>query len=379
MKVLRVIPSFYPARTYGGPIESDYRLCVNQVKLGYSVRVLTTDANGRQRVLDVEKNRDVEIGSGLSVRYCKRLLLHTVSVELLRQLLAYARWAEVVHLTAVYSFPTIPTLLTCRALDKPLVWSPRGALQRWEGSTRPMLKYFWESVCRAVAPSRLILHATSEDEARESKIRLPGVETVMIPNGVEIPDSITHVPGNGRIRLLYLGRLHPKKGIENLLVACKVLQEDRQMPCSLTIAGSGDPRYAKFLVARIEELELSQQVRTFGDVKGDDKRKLFERTDIVVVPSYTENFGMVVAEALAHGVPVIASKGTPWQRLEEMGCGLWVDNDPEGLARAIEQMSQMPLHETGHRGREWMAKEFAWPLIAEKMTDLYKSLLTTPS
>jgi len=88
---------------------------------------------------------------------------------------------------------------------------------------------------------------------------------------------------------------------------------------------------------------------------------------------------MVVAEALAYGVPVIVSKGTPWKRLEEIGCGLWVDNDPESLAKSIEQMSRMPLREMGQRGREWMAKEFSWPLIAEKMTDLYKSLLATPS
>jgi glycosyltransferase involved in cell wall biosynthesis len=77
---------------------------------------------------------------------------------------------------------------------------------------------------------------------------------------------------------------------------------------------------------------------------------------------------------LAHGVPVIASKGTPWRRVEGMGCGLWVENDPESLAKAIERMSKMPLREMGQRAREWMEKEFSWSDRAQDMMKLYESL-----
>jgi glycosyltransferase involved in cell wall biosynthesis len=90
------------------------------------------------------------------------------------------------------------------------------------------------------------------------------------------------------------------------------------------------------------------------------------------VPSYTENFAIVVAEALAHGVPVIASKGTPWSRLEEMKCGLWVDNDPETLARAIRSISGMSLQHMGFIGREWMRKEFSWRSVTDQMLGLYR-------
>jgi glycosyltransferase involved in cell wall biosynthesis len=133
--------------------------------------------------------------------------------------------------------------------------------------------------------------------------------------------------------------------------------------------------YVQTLLDQIRTLGLSQQVRMVGDVRGEVKQNLFEHTDTVIVPSYTENFGMVVAEALAHAVPVIASTGTPWSRLEEMGSGLWVNNDPESLAKAIEHMSKMPLSEMGRRGREWMRKEFTWESRAREMMEAYKKLV----
>jgi glycosyltransferase involved in cell wall biosynthesis len=108
-----------------------------------------------------------------------------------------------------------------------------------------------------------------------------------------------------------------------------------------------------------------------GEVLSEAKKRLFECSDVTLVPSYTENFAIVVAEALAHGVPVIASKGTPWSRLEDMKCGLWVDNDPETLAAAIRSISTMPLQDMGSRGREWMQNEFSWRSVTKQMLDVY--------
>jgi glycosyltransferase involved in cell wall biosynthesis len=375
MKIVQITPSFYPAHVYGGPTVTVYRRCHYLREIGCEVRVLTTDADGLARVLDVEKNQEVEAANGLRIRYCRRLMRHSVSLTLLRLLPSYIRWADVVHLTAVYSFPTIPTLLVCKILGKPVVWSPRGALQRWEGSTRLWAKSVWEWVCRRVAPQQCILDVTSEEEARASLERFPGIEITVIPNGIEIPEQVTHIPGKGIFRLLYIGRLHPIKGIENLLSACKMLNDSSDIPWSLTIAGAGDPHYTEALRTYIAKLALIPQVQMVGEVIGIAKKQIFENTDISIVPSYTENFGIVIAEALAHGIPVIASRGTPWKRVEEIGCGLWVANEPESLVEAIEQMSRTPLREMGLRGREWMQREFSWPLIAQKMVQVYEILV----
>jgi glycosyltransferase involved in cell wall biosynthesis len=377
VKILHVTPAFYPAHVYGGPIESVYQLCRQLVRNGCEVRVLTTNANGSHKILDVQKGEPVEVVQDLYVHYCQRIIPHSVSPELLRRLLPYIRWADVVHLTSVYSFPTIPTLLACKILDKPLIWSPRGAFQRWEGSTRIQVKTVWEWGCRMGAPKQLLLHVTSKEEAQESQEHFPGAKTAIIPNGVEIPEAVAHKDGNSTLRLLFLGRLHPKKGIENLLAACKILDSSSQIPWSLTIAGSGDRDYTETLEARLEELALSQKVQMVGLVVEEAKQRVYENADIAIFPSYTENFGIVIAEALAHSVPVIASKGTPWNRVEEIRCGLWVDNHPESLAKAIEQISQMPLREMGHRGREWMQREFGWSIRAKEMIQYYEQAMVS--
>src|SRR5262249_42256134 len=153
---------------------------------------------------------------------------------------------------------------------------------------------------------------------------------------------------------------HPKKGIENLLEAHHRINGRLSLNSCLTIAGAGEQDYTEAINALIHDLGLSRHVKMTGHVEGQAKTRLFENADLVVVPSYTENFGLVVAEALAHGVPVITSRGTPWNRVEEIGCGLWVDNDPDSLAQAIERISSMPLQDMGLRGREWMQREFAW-------------------
>jgi glycosyltransferase involved in cell wall biosynthesis len=371
MKVLHVVPSFHPAYIYGGPIRSTFELCRNLVELGCEVRVLTTDANGLRQKLNVEKSREVESPEGFRVRYCPRRARHSVSPTLIRLLPSYIQWADVVHLTGVYNFPTFPTIWQTRSLRKPLIWSPRGALQRWKGSSRIGAKKMWDWLWYQTADrASLTMHVTSESESRETSARFPGIRMALIPNGVDVPADLDRIDRQGELRLLFIGRLDPKKGIESLLAACSLI--DSVPPWHLAIAGGGSPQYVSQLKERIHALGIEQKVELVGEVLAEAKKRLFESSDVALVPSYTENFAIVVAEALAHGVPVIASKGTPWNRLEEMKCGLWVDNDPVTLADAILRISTMPLQDMGLIGREWMQKEFSWRSVSEKMLDLYR-------
>ena len=177
------------------------------------------------------------------------------------------------------------------------------------------------------------------------------------------------------MRLLFLGRLDQKKGIENLLDACEELRSIHKKPFSLSIAGAGTPSYTAFLINYIKKLNLSDNVRLIGHIDDAEKLGLFNVTDITVIPSHTENFGIVVAESLAHGVPVIASTGTPWAEIEKVGCGLWVENNPESLATAISQISEKRLLDMGARGRQWMETKFSWSAIADEMVKLYTSMI----
>jgi glycosyltransferase involved in cell wall biosynthesis len=288
----------------------------------------------------------------------------------------YVSWADVVHLYAVYSFPTLPTLLCGRLLGKPVVWSPLGALQRWEHSRRRGLKAIWDAAWfHGANLERTVLAFASETERQGTLARFPGLRTAVMPHGVEMPADLVHSASNGELRLLFLGRLDPIKGIEALLEACKIVSENQGFRWSLTIAGTGADLYIAGLRRQIAVLGLDTRVHMVGEVVGDAKKRLFDNSDVIVVPSHTESFGLVVAEALAHGVPVIASKYTPWSALEEKGCGLWVENDPQTLADAICRASALPLREMGERGREWMRRDFSWQSATQKMLDLYASLL----
>ena len=369
MRVLHVAPSFYPALVYGGPTQSTYNLCRAVAAHGCEVRVLTTDANGL-RTLEVDKDRDVDLAPGLTARYCRRQRPDSISAELLARLPDYARWADVVHVMAVYSFPTIPALAVSRLARRPVVWSPRGMLQRWEASRNRALKDAWDRVCAHVAPRDMTLLFTSKEEADESLARFPGFPSETIPNGVDLPASVTRTEGDGRLRLAFLGRLHPIKGLENLLDGFAEVT----IPATLTIAGGGDPEYARQLRERAASLGVEGRVRFLGSVEGAQKTAVFAEADALLVPSFRESFSIVVIEALGHEVPVIAGRGTPWKRLEDEGCGLWVDNDPASLAAAIERIAKAPRREMGRRGRAWVEREFTWDLVAERTVALYRRL-----
>lgn len=373
MRVLHVVPTFFPAAYYGGPIFSVHSLC-GRLAAHDEIRrllVLTTDSSGpflSDRLKGFGMPHTFE--SGYQVYYCLKTGPGLFAPSLLLRLLKMVPVADVVHLTGVYSFTTLPVLLLCRLFRKPLVWSPRGALQRWDGSTRPVLKREWERLCSLIVRKPFVLHVTSEPEAEESRGRIRGARVTIVPNGVEIPVAVPNRSWkpDRRLRLLFVGRLHPKKGIENLLQALAIMSDT----VHLNICGAGDPTYTQALRVQAETLGIGQRVTFSGHVEDSAKAAAFRQADICVVPSHTENFGMVVAEALAHGVPVIASKGTPWPGLEDNRCGSWVDNSPDSLASAIADMSQRDLAEMGANGRRWMESEFSWDRIARRMLDLYR-------
>ncbi len=152
---------------------------------------------------------------------------------------------------------------------------------------------------------------TKQDEARESRTRITRVAAVeIIANGVEIPQTLPSQgpwQQDGKLRLMFIGRLHQKKGIENLLQAMKRLDPDD----TLVICGTGDSEYTASLKQMTHALELEGRVQFRGQVDGPARLQAFSEADVCIVPSFTENFAMVNAEALAHGVPVIASRGTP--------------------------------------------------------------------
>jgi glycosyltransferase involved in cell wall biosynthesis len=371
IKVLFVSPSFYPATYYGGPTFVNKGLCdALATNSDVELRVLTTDANGpRGRV-----SNEAQSGNrNYQTVYCRRFIQPDIAPGLLLRLFGMVRRADVVHLNAVYSFTTIPALALCCLLKKPVVWSLHAALQTWPGREPTKLKRIWEKACNFFCDQRrVLLHTVSPREESESTRAMSRARSVVIQYGIEAtPLERCDEEMSGPMRLLFLGRLHPIKGIENLLQALSLGKEN----VMLDVCGEGDEAYEAQLRALVLKLGLVDRVRFHGGVSGEAKVQCFAQADLCIVPSFTEGFATVVAEALAHGVPVIASKGTPWREIEEKGCGLYVSNEPRELAAAIDRASAMPLNEMGERGRAWIERDFAWKTVAVRMINQYQMLL----
>src|SRR4051812_44622103 len=370
MKVLFVSPSFYPATFYGGPTFINHSLCEALAHdESVDLQVLTTDSNGpkgRVRLGDIAP-------AGYPITYCRRLLPPDIAPGLWLRLWGMVKRSDVVHLNAVFSFTTLPTLMVCKLLRKPVIWSLHGALQRWQGSRRQFVKRGWIDFCNLLCESRrVVIHNATPHEEAESRPALTRARSALIPYGVDFPKELKRQirePGSP-LRLLYLGRLHPIKGIENLLPALSLTHTQ----ATLEICGSGEKSYEGSLVTLVNQLGMGQRVRFYGQVAGETKENCFAAADVCVVPSFKESFGTVVTEALAHGVPVIAGRGTPWPTIEEVGCGLWVENAPATLAAAIDRAAEMPLTEMGQRGRAWMKREFKWSQVATRMIAQYREL-----
>jgi len=378
MRVLHVTPSYYPATHYGGPIFSTFALCNALARIpGVDLRVLTCDMAGpdlsqRVPVTDIP----VRFDAGYDVYFARRTMLPDIAPGLLKRLWGMAGWADVVILTGTYSFPTLPTLFVCKVRGKPLVWSPRGALQathEWSGARKQTLKKIWERLCLLLKPRHSTLHVTAQVEKEASLARLPGFTADIISNAVEAPATLpgrAWKPG-GALRLMFISRVDPKKGLEILLQAMQRLAPET----TLDIFGRGEPSYVEALERLASGLGVAERVHFRGHVDGDAKRAAFMSADLFVFATHSENFGMVVAEALAHGVPAIVSHGAPWPDLDAKDCGRWVAKSAQAFAAAIEDVRDKDLEAMGRNGRRWMQEDFSWDNRAVQMHALFKRLI----
>ncbi len=363
MNILHITPTFYPATYWGGPIWSTKAICDGVAQRpDFTVQVLTTDAAGPDR-----RARVTPAPLPYLVRYTRRMMGHAIAPGLLARLPKAIAWADVVHLTGTYSFPTLPALACARALGKPLVWSPRGALQAtadWPDTPHRNSKHMFEHLAQFLRGTDVTLHVTSEDEARQSTQRLRRAQTVIIPNCVTIPPV---APRSNRApsRLLFLGRLHPKKGLDLL---CAAMAELPAHVC-LDVYGTGDAAY----IAQLKR-ESGPRICFHGHADEAAKKRAFANADLFVLPSYSENFGIAIAEALAHGVPVLTTTQTPWQRLDTLGCGACIDLNTADLALEISNLLKCDLRVMGARGRAWMQQEFSAKAMTARFVELYQGV-----
>lgn len=289
---------------------------------------------------------------------------------------AASRSVDLIHNHGLWMMPNVYPGQVARQHDIPLVVSPHGTLSQWAMRSGSSVKRaFWPLLQRPALARTTCFHATAEAEygdIRRMGFRPP---VAIIPNGIDIPDLLPKQQGDSRT-LLFLGRIHPVKGLDMLLPAWRVVQ-DRFPEWRLRIVGPDNRGYLGQMQRLARELGLDR-IEFSGVMYGRQKSLAYAQADLFVLPSYSENFGISVAEALAAGTPAIVTKGAPWAGLEVHGAGWWIDSGIDPLVACLEAAlcrSTDSLGEMGLRGRAWMEAEYSWAHVGRQMAETYRWML----
>ncbi len=382
MRILHVVPSYYPAVRYGGPIRSVHGLARALAARGHDVHVYTTNVDGPSSAnvpLGVPINLD-----GVSVWYFPTAIGRRLyrSPDMDHALGMNIAEFDVVHTHSVFLWPTTAAARAARNRRVPYVLAPRGMLVADLIRRKSRLaKLAWIAAFeRRNVEAAAAVHATSQLEADEiRRLGLADRRIMVIANGTEPPQGSVRrqnrVPGFDRERptILFLGRVNWKKGLDRLITAMAQLPE-----ADLVVAGDDEEGYRAAMEALAGTLGVAFRVRFIGPVNGQKKWELLESAHALALPSYSENFGIVVLEAMAVGCPVVVTPEVGLASVvRDSGAGLVTPGDPEPLARALRSVlvDRNAAHAMGEAGRKVAVERFTWEAIAGDMERAYQQIM----
>jgi glycosyltransferase involved in cell wall biosynthesis len=385
LRILHVIPHYYPAVRYGGPIRSVHGLASASAALGDDVHVFTTNIDGSGVVAaptGVPVDRD-----GVKVWYFPTSAGRRIyrSPAMARALDATIPTFDIAHLHYIWVWPAVAAARAARKHGVPYILAPRGMLVADLIRRKSMIaKRLWLTLfTRRDVERAAAIHVTSLGEANSlCGLGLSFRRVEIVENGTEFPLGEEPAPSSlpaqcqallGRPYILFLGRISWKKGLDRLFRALVFVEG-----ADLVIAGYDENGYSQELRRLAAELGLTNRVHFAGPV-GDDMKWTFIRSALcLVLPSYNENFGMAVLEAMASGCPAVVSEEVGLADVvRESGSGIVTPGEPDLLAQAIVSIIGSPEKRLamGMAGVRTAQERYSWRSRAKAMQVIYRQCL----
>lgn len=396
MKILCVIPSYYPAFKYGGPIASVHNLNKVLVKKGIDVMVYTTNVGLKDKVL---VNKEVDI-DGVKITYFDFFKIFEFlgptgwqfSIFLTKVLKRTIPDFDLVYISAIWNYPTAATAYYCRKYKKPYIIAPRGVFYPYTFNKKVWKKWpYYKLITKRDLERAAAIHYTTQDEFEKghSFLELKNKNVFIVPNGVDLSEFENLPPKenllnrypelNGKKVILFLSRLDWKKGLDVLAKAYGIIATKRK-DAHLLIVGDGLEGFKNKVKKWFQDEGVLDRITFTGMLTGKEKLEAFSASDIFTLPSHSESFGMAIVEAMACGLPVVISDTVGiFQEVEQSKAGLIVPgNDAIKLSEAIIKLldNEKLIKQMGENGRALSRKEFEFSEIADKMIKVFKIVLS---
>lgn len=387
MKILHVIANLAPR--YGGPSKACVEMARATARLGHQVSIFTTNQDGPTE-LDVPVDRPV-FKDSVEIRYFPIQFprFFSTSWPMARALQDILPEFDIVHIHSLYLFHGAVAAYYCRKYGIPYLIRPHGTLDPYLYKRHRLRKNIVESLFEnRNLQHAAAIHFTTEEEKELAQPYVFGIPGIVIPNGIDISEY-ENLPDAGTFRtqypelkdkkiVLFLGRLNFKKGLDILTQAFAMVAEKRE-DVRLVIAGPDNDGYGKQVKSWLQETGVLDRVLFTGMLQGRDKLAALRDADLFVLPSYSENFGIAVVEAMASGIPVVISdKVNIWREVKKYGAGKIVSCDAEQFAEAIIEILQNDdqTRRMGENGRELVSDFFQWDKIAVRLEEEYGKILS---
>jgi len=390
MRILQIIPSI--SLVYGGPSQMVLGLSAALASKNIDVTIITTNSNGDigQLPLDVPLNQPIK-QNGYQIIYfrCYPFRRYKFSLSLLQWLNANAGQFDLAHIHALFSPVTTLAATIARGHNLPYIIRPCGMLDPADLQKKKLLKQIYGTVLeRPNLAGAAAIHFTSKEEAKISeRFGLGSTSKMSVPQDLVIPLGVTAGFFPQRLResqvpiILFMSRIEPKKGLDLLIPALEsILGAGIEFQFILAGSNPQDADYETGIKLKIQNSSLAKYTTITGFVGGDLKNELLTNADLFVLPSYYENFGIAVAEAMAAGVPVaISDRIHIAEDIQKAEAG-WVGPLEVGAIASLIKSALLDPEERKRRGlngKEYAKKHYNWEAIAQQTIDAYQQILSS--